>query len=105
MRPFNVDRAFFCRNKNFLSVNDNTLFIKGNRTIKTTLGRVLLKQMSQCFSIGEVIDPHNFQIRLLENEFEYIPSDASETIDSNFNFCHKNGMQKGYFTTNFDEDC
>ena len=89
--PLQIGGISLCSYFYAVSVDYQIIAICFYITLETTLYRVVLKQVSQCFGICKVIDRYNFYliIIMLENTSGDQTTYASETVNTNFNFSHE----------------
>ena len=61
---------------------------------------VVLQQVCQRFRISQIVDRHEFQIRIIERGAQHVAADASEAVNANFD-CHNVSVLMNATSENF----
>nr|GFC35526.1 hypothetical protein [Tanacetum cinerariifolium] len=86
------------QSRDALTIYREAFLVVAHRAVKATVHRVVLKEVSQCFVIREVVDSHNLHVVAPEQRLEGEATNAAKAVNGDFNFCHgigKNGSRLG----------
>ena len=83
--PLEVRGIFLCGYADLVSVNHQLVALYLDRTVETTVYRVVFEHVGHIIDRNEVVDAYYFDsVCVGAGSPEYQPADATETVDTNF---------------------
>ncbi|MPN34286.1 hypothetical protein SDC9_181779 [bioreactor metagenome] len=81
---------FFGEDFDALAVDDQAVLGSFNSTGENAIVRIVLEQMSVCFSVKQIVDRNDFEFRTVafKDRFQHLSADAAESVNTNL-YCHK----------------
>ena len=85
--PTEVGRIALRGGKDATAIDSDGFVIGRNGTVELPMSGIVLQEIGQGSIVGEVVDLHDLNRRIVDQYTENQTSDASEAIDTNF-CCH-----------------
>ena len=85
--PIQIGRILLGEDFDLSVANTDGVFTRMYLFFKIAKNRVIFQQMRQRLRIREIVDRNKFNIRIVERRPDYVSSNTSEPIDTDFN-CH-----------------
>src|SRR5882724_1150177 len=83
--PVDLRGVPFSKDSNLMSIYAQTIFAVCNVGVQNAEHGVILKKVSQCMSVSNVIDADKLDTRITQSRADNIAPDSTETINSDFN--------------------
>ena len=80
--PREIPRVAFLEDLNFVTAHNDVLFVESDFAVEPAMDRVPFEEMSESFSVGEIIDCADVLDLFLRHRPQDVATDASEAVDS-----------------------
>src|SRR6202022_3530225 len=80
--PREISGVAFLEDLNFVTANNDVLLVESDFALEPAMDRVPLEEMSESFSVGEIIDCADALDLFLRHRAQDVATDASEAVDS-----------------------
>src|SRR5215470_2577751 len=83
--PVQLRRIFHLENADAFVVDPDTVLTITHLGVQNAEDRVIFQQVSQRPGVGDVVDRHDFNFRVVQGRTKEVPTDTPEAVDSNLN--------------------
>ena len=82
LTPRDARRVAFAEDGNGFSVNHKLPLTGGDVGVEFTEQRVVFQQMGQRFTVGQIVDGHNLNLRVTLGSTQYVATDTAKTVNT-----------------------